>query len=178
MLSEVVHHYQLAANVLDRKGEKREAIDILKKVSEVGPPNLERRVKVAELYYKEGFPKAAYEQFVVATSDLDERSPELLEVVKRMCKANPEDPRLIVCLGKLYLANGDPKLAIRTFDEAKAIEEEPSTLEFLGEAKLQLELLGDAKVFFEKAAHLHEKAGEHRKFCSWVTSCNEPAGII
>ena len=178
LLSEVVHHYQLAANVLDRKGEKREAIDILKRVSEVGPPNLERRVKVAELYYKEGFPKAAYEQFVEATSNLDEHSPELLEVVTRMRKASAQDPKLIVRLGKLYLATGEPKLAIHALEEAMAIEEDPLTLELLGEANLHLELLGDAKVFFEKAADLHEAAGDRDKSRDLAARINEISEMI
>ncbi|MFQ5457476.1 MAG: tetratricopeptide repeat protein [Myxococcota bacterium] len=178
LLSEVVHHYQLAANVFDRKGEKRHAIDILKKVGEVGPPNLERKVKVAELYYKEGFPEAGYEQFVSATAELDERSPELLEVVKRMCKACPDNPDLIVRLGSLHLALGDPKRAIGKFEEARAIDESARTLELLGEAKLHLELLGDAKLLFEKSSHLYEEKGDSGKARDLAARINEISEVI
>ncbi|MDP3937415.1 MAG: tetratricopeptide repeat protein, partial [Deltaproteobacteria bacterium] len=162
LLSEVVHHYQLAANVHDRKGEKRAAIDILKKVSEVGQSNLERKLKVAELYFKEGFPEAGYEQFIHATSELDEQSPDLVEIAIRMCKASPEDTQLIQRLGEIHLTQGDPKRAIELFQQAREIAVEPRTLELMAKAKLQIELPGEAKTLFEKAAALYESSGDKR----------------
>jgi tetratricopeptide (TPR) repeat protein len=156
LLSEVVHHYQRAADIYDRQGEKRKAVDILKKVAEVGPPNLERKLKVAELYFKEGFPEAAYEQFTEATSDLPQDSRELVELVNRMCKACPEDARMKRRLGELHLARGNPKAAKAILEEAVAMSRDGMTLELLSEIESQFNHPARARDLLEEAVGLYE----------------------
>jgi pilus assembly protein FimV len=163
LLSEVVHHYQLAADIYDRQGEKRKAIDILKKVAEVGPPNFERKLKVAELYYKEGFPEAGYEQFIEATSELPTDSSELVEMVDRMCKACPADPLMKRRLAEVQLARGNLKSAKQALEEALAIDREATTLELLGEVESQSDAPERAKALFEEAVGLYEQEDNDAK---------------
>ncbi len=159
LLSEVVHHYQIAANIHDRRGEKREAIDILKKVADVGPPNLERKIKVAELYYREGLKDSGFEQFEAAAKEIDPQSGELVAITRRMWKACPEDVRLGRRLAELSLARGDAKSAVEAIEEACGRVRDPELIELLADAKAALDLTGEAKSLFEEAAKLYRTRG-------------------
>ena len=159
LLSEVVHHYQIAANIHDRRGEKREAIDVLKKVADIGPPNLERRIKVAELYYREGLRDSGFEQFEAAVAEIDPQSSELIALTRRMWKACPNELRLGRRFAELCLGRGDAKLAAEVLEEACENVRDPELVELLADAKISLDLPGEARTLFEEAAGLYRVRG-------------------
>ncbi|OGP82716.1 MAG: hypothetical protein A2Y95_03560 [Deltaproteobacteria bacterium RBG_13_65_10] len=162
-LAEAVRRYQLAANIDERRGEKRQSIDILKKIADLNPHNRERKLQIAELYYKEGYPSLGLEQFYHATGDLDPASDELLALAQRMLKACPDDPRLMLRLGELHLQRGEIKNAEGFFDAAARLVRDGRTVELLAEAKLQAQMIQEAHALFTEASRLFAAERNHAK---------------
>jgi tetratricopeptide (TPR) repeat protein len=162
-VSESVRHYQKAADLDERRGEKRQSIDILKKISNLNPDNIERKLEVAVLYYKEGYKEAGFEQFSEAVSSMDPESQELVDLTKRMCKAQPGDQRLKLRLGEAYLIRGEIKAALEIFEAAAAIDRNGKVVELLAEAKTQTDQIEEAKSLFEEAIGLYKADWDHAK---------------
>ncbi len=162
-VSESVRHYKRAAVLEDRQGEKRQSIDILKKIADLTPENIERKLEVAALYYKEGYPDAGFEQFCDAVSSLDPASEELLDQTKRMCKAQPGDQRLKLRVGEAHLIRGEVKAALEILEVAAAVDRTSRAVELLAEAKAQTDEIEEAKSLFEEAIDLYKADWEHSK---------------
>ena len=161
LLSEVVHHYQIAANIHDRCGQKRQAIDILKKAADVGVSNVDRKMKVAELYYKEGFPDAGFEQIVHLLADLDPKSTELVPLLQRLCKAYPDDPRLKLKLVEAHLAQGNAKLGLEIIEQALAQRRDGRAVELL--ADIRMDDPAEEKTLLTEALNLYRAEGNSAK---------------
>jgi diguanylate cyclase (GGDEF)-like protein len=162
-VSESVRHYQKAAVLEERQGEKLQSIDILKKIADLDPENIDRKLDVAALYYKEGYPDAGFEQFCDALTSLDPASEEFLDLTKRMCKAQPGDQRLKLRLGEAHLNRGEVKAALEVLEAAAAIERSSRAVELLAEAKAQTDQIEDAKSLFEEAINLYKADWDHSK---------------
>ncbi len=160
-VSESVRHYQKAAGLDERSGDKRQSIDILKKIADLGPPDVEKRLEVASLYYREGYDDSGYGQFCHAVSEVEPGSLELLEITQRMCKAAPRDQRLKLKLAEVYLERQEPKLALEVLEGAAQQGRTGRTVELLGEAKVQADEATEAKALFEEAVELYKSEWDH-----------------
>ena len=162
-VAESVRHFQLAANIEHRKGEKRQSIDILKKIAELHPDNIEKRLEVAALYYKEGFDPEAYDQYCNSIKGLDPASQELLEWTQRILKAAPHDNRLRIKLAEIHLARKEPKLAVEVLEPATDDFRTARTVELLAEAKAEAEEIDEAKALLEEAIELYKSEWDPAK---------------
>src|SRR5580765_4753059 len=68
--SEAMKQYQIIVKHYENQGLKKESLDILRKMSELDPENTSSRVKLAELYSKEGHNEAAMEQLRGVANEL------------------------------------------------------------------------------------------------------------
>ncbi|MFQ5457150.1 MAG: EAL domain-containing protein [Myxococcota bacterium] len=155
-IAESVRHYQRAASIEQRKGEKRQSIDILRKISDLEPANVDKRLEVAALYYKDGFDDSGYERYVETISELAPDSQELLEVTQRMFKVAPRDHRLRLKLAEVHLARKEPKLALEVLDAAIGDQRTARTVELMAKAKGDAEETEDAKKLLEEAIELYK----------------------
>lgn len=162
-VAESVRHFQLAANLEHRKGEKRQSIDILKKIADLQPDNIEKRLEVAALYYKEGFDAEAFDQYCNSIKGLDPESQELLELTQRILKAAPQDNRLRLKLAEIHLARKEPKLAVEVLEPATNDFRTARTVELLAEAKAEAEEIEEAKALLEEAIELYKSEWDPAK---------------
>ncbi len=162
-VAESVRHFQLAANLEHRKGEKRQSIDILKKIADLHPDNIEKRLEVAALFYKEGFDPEGYDQYCNSIKGLDPESQELLELTQRILKAAPHDHRLRLKLAEIHLARKEPKLAVEVLEPATDDFRTARTVELLAEAKAEAEEIEEAKVLLEEAIELYKSEWDPAK---------------
>ena len=68
--SEARQHYLQISDTLYRNGATREAINVFSKVVHLDPSNTSTRIKLAELYLREGLREPAYEAFITAAAQL------------------------------------------------------------------------------------------------------------
>lgn len=68
--SEARQHYLQISDTLNRNGATREAINVYSKVVHLDPSNTSTRIKLAELYLREGLSEPAYEGFITAAEQL------------------------------------------------------------------------------------------------------------
>lgn len=68
--SEARQHYLQIADSLTRNGATREALSVYSKIVELDPSNTSTRIKLGELYLREGVNGQAYEAFVTAAEQL------------------------------------------------------------------------------------------------------------
>ena len=68
--SEARQHYLQIADALNRKGATTEALSVLSKMVELDPSNTSSRIKLGELYLREGMNEQAYEAFITAGGQL------------------------------------------------------------------------------------------------------------
>jgi protein TonB len=68
--SEARQHYLQIAEALTRKGQTLDALSVYSKIVELDPSNTTTRIKLGELYLREGMNEQAYEAFVTAAEHL------------------------------------------------------------------------------------------------------------
>jgi len=68
--SEARQHYLQIANALNSKGATTEALSVLSKMVELDPANTSSRIKLGELYLREGMNEQAYDAFITAAGQL------------------------------------------------------------------------------------------------------------
>jgi tetratricopeptide (TPR) repeat protein len=68
--SEARHHYVQIAEALTRKGMTLDALTVYNKVVDLDPSNTSGRIKLGELYLREGMNDQAYDAFVTAADQL------------------------------------------------------------------------------------------------------------
>ena len=93
---------------------KKEALDIFKKMAELDPTNLASRVKLAELYAREGHGDQAVQDFMAIAAELKEKgnSEDLIKVYEKIVKIDQSNTRLVRELAQLYLDADEPKRAL------------------------------------------------------------------
>lgn len=141
--------YLVAAKLHTQEGQIREALDVYRKIADLDPANLNVRLKIADIFLKEGLKNEAIEEYnKVASAHIESGSRDEAEgLYKLMLRIDPDNGDVILKIGNLRLENGH-------YDEAiayvkKALDKTPD----LQEAN---SLLIDA---FEKA-NRHEEAQE------------------
>ena len=68
--SEARQHYLQIADALNRKGATTEALGVLSKIVQMDPSNTSTRIKLGELYLREGMNEPAYDAFMTAAGQL------------------------------------------------------------------------------------------------------------
>ena len=69
-MAEAMQHYESVAAHFHREGNTKEALATVKKLVDLDPENIATRIKLAELYSKEGLVQDAVEQFSVSCEQL------------------------------------------------------------------------------------------------------------
>ena len=68
--SEARQHYLQIAEALNRKGEIVEALSVFSRIVQLDPSNTSNRIKLGELYLREGMNEQAYDAFMTAAGQL------------------------------------------------------------------------------------------------------------
>src|SRR6476660_2629826 len=69
-MTEAMQHYESVAAHFHREGNTKEALETVQKLVDLDPENIATRIKLAELYSKEGLVDDAVQQFTLACEQL------------------------------------------------------------------------------------------------------------
>ena len=178
LLSDAMQHFELVAAHFHRDGKTKEALATVRQLVDLDPENVATRIKLAELYSKEGMTTEAVAEFTAVCETLrkQNRQDDFIKVAERLLWHKPEMRELNRELASLYLRRNDPRRALQKLQICfKADPRDIETLGLLAQAFQALEQKSKTvSVLKELARVFHEnkqkdKAEEvHRKILQFV----------
>ena len=141
LMSDAMQHYESVAAHFHREGNTKEALDTVKKLVDLDPENIATRIKLAELYSKEGILDEASTQFTYACEQLRRqgRQDDFLKVAERLLWHKPDNHALNRELAGLYLRRNDPRRALQKLQAC--FKADPRDIETLGLLALAFQAL-------------------------------------
>jgi pilus assembly protein FimV len=141
LMSDAMQHYEQVAAHFHREGNTKEALDTVKKLVDLDPENIATRIKLAELYSKEGLVEDAVMQFTMACEQLRRqgRQDDFVKVAERLLWHKPDNHALNRELAGLYLRRNDPRRALQKLQAC--FKADPRDVETLGLLALAFQAL-------------------------------------
>src|SRR3954463_3191093 len=178
LMSDAMQHFESVAAHFHREGNTKEALATVKKLVDLDPENIATRIKLAELYSKEGLGDDAATEFRLACEQTRRqgRQDDFLKVAERLLWHKPDNQALNRELAGLYLARNDPRRALQKLQACfKADPRDVETLGLLAQAFQALEQKAKTVSVLKELARIHnenkhkDKAGEvFRKILEFV----------
>ncbi len=120
--SEGVRHLREVSNQLQRDGHSRQAVSVLKKLTELLPDDRELVAEMANAYSRAGLPSEAARVFRQAASMFASAEPRrAIELLQRLIELQPGDLRLRFELAELMESVNEHDDAIATYRELATI---------------------------------------------------------
>ena len=158
LMSEAMQHFESVAAHFHREGNTKEALATVKKLVDLDPENIATRIKLAELYSKEGLIDEAATEFSVACEQLRRqgRQDDFLKVAERLLWHKPDNQALNRELAGLYLRRSDPRRALQKLQACfKADPRDVETLGLLAQAFQALEQKAKTVSVLKELARIH-----------------------
>ncbi len=115
--SEARQHYLQIAETLTRKGQGLAALGVYSKVVDLDPANTSTRIKLGELYLREGLNEQAYDAFVTAAEQLSQKGENrrALNAYNEALAIRPNSVEAVTAARKLMTSLGvDPIRGLRS----------------------------------------------------------------
>jgi pilus assembly protein FimV len=160
LMSDAMQHFESVAAHFHREGNTKEALATVKKLVDLDPENIATRIKLAELYSKEGLVDDAATEFEVACAQLSRqnRQDDFLKVAERLLWHKPDNQPLNRELAGLYLARNDPRRALQKLQACfKADPRDVETLGLLALAFQALEQKAKTVSVLKELARIHNE---------------------
>src|SRR2546423_2112000 len=158
LMSDAMQHYESVAAHFHREGNTKEALATVKKLVDLDPENIATRIKLAELYSKEGLVDDAATEFSVACEQLRRqgRQDDFMKVAERLLWHKPENQALNRELAGLYLRRNDPRRALQKLQACfKADSRDVETLGLLALAFQALDQKAKTVSVLKELARIH-----------------------
>src|SRR3954447_9748953 len=158
LMSDAMQHYESVAAHFHREGNTKDALDTVKKLVDLDPENIATRIKLAELYSKEGLVDDAATEFQVACEQLRRqgRRDDFIKVAERLLWHKPDQQGLNRELAGLYLRRNDPRRALQKLQACfKADPRDVETLGLLAQAFQALEQKAKTVSVLKELARIH-----------------------
>lgn len=178
LLSDAMQHFEMVAAFFHREGKTREALATIRQLVELDPENVATRIKLAELYSKEGMNDEAVAEFAHACEYLRKhnRQDDFIKVAERLLFHDQERIGLCRELASLYLRRDDPRRALAKLQMCfKADAGDVETLALLAQAFQKLDQKGKTVSVLKELAKVLTEGGErakaeevHRKILAYV----------
>ncbi len=133
LATEAIKYYLSVADLLTKEKRKNELVDIYQRVLNLSPSNLQMRVRVADIFYKEGLTGEAAKQYSVIgrlyhdSGDLNKAK----DYYERALSINPSDRGANLGLSEIYQKQGDYKGALETL--RRLLETSPDDVNLLSQ---------------------------------------------
>ncbi len=170
LMSDAMQHFESVAAHFHREGNTKEALATVKKLVDLDPENIATRIKLAELYSKEGLVDDAAQEFTVACDQLRRqgRQDDFVKVAERLLWHKPDNHALNRELAGLYLRRNDPRRALQKLQACfKADPRDVETLGLLAQAFQALDQKAKTVSVLKELARVHNE-NRHRDKASEV----------
>jgi pilus assembly protein FimV len=158
LLSDAMQHFEQVAGHFHREGNTKDALATVRQLVDLDPENIATRIKLAELYSKEGLTEEASTEFTVASDQLRRqgRQDDFIKVSERLLWHKPENAALNRELAGLYLRRNDPRRALQKLQVCfKADPRDVETLGLLAQAFQGLDQKAKTVSVLKELARIH-----------------------
>ena len=162
IIGDAMSHLQVVAAHYDQQGMARESLDILRRIVDLDPDNIASRIKLAELYSREGMSTEAVEEFNRAAEDLknSNRVEDYIKVAERLVYHDGSNIGLVKELANIYLQRGDTKRALGKLQICfKSDPRDLETLSMLAMAFQELNQLSKTVSVYKEMAKIYQEQG-------------------
>jgi tetratricopeptide (TPR) repeat protein len=164
LANDSMQHYQQVAVLFEQQGKTAESLDVLKRMVDLDPENLPSRIKLAELFAKEGRQAEAVAEFRSAASYLKqaERLDDYVRVAERLVFFEPSALDVTKDLAQVYLSRGEAKVALGKLQ--LCFKTDPRNLEILAliaEAFLAMQQVAKTISVYKEMARILESSAKH-----------------
>jgi tetratricopeptide (TPR) repeat protein len=131
LLVEARQQYLQVADAFARSGQAHKALEAYQKIADLDPSNTSVRMKLGEIYSREGMREQAHEAFITAGNELlrkDEFDQALTANLKAIA-INPDSRQALTSIASIYTQQGQAERAINLLCEA--FERSPGDVELL-----------------------------------------------
>jgi pilus assembly protein FimV len=131
----------------------REAGDVLRRLAELDPSDMKVRVKLAELYAREGRQDKASEEYLTLADELVKKGhrQEALQLLEKGLKTGKRSPKLLAEVARVHLVQKNYKGALPYLEEAlKGAPDDRDVALRIAEAYVGVERPGDARGMLEE----------------------------
>ena len=159
LMGEAMAYFQIVATHWDKQGDTRRSLEVLRKMVDLDPDNVASRVKLADLYVREGLNAEAAGEFTKAAEHLkrNSRTDDYLRVAERLSALQPENLQLAKELAEAYLQKNDQKRALAKLQICfKADNRDIDTLRLLAVAFQGLGQMSKTISVFKELARAYE----------------------
>jgi pilus assembly protein FimV len=166
LLSDAMQHFEMVAAFFHREGKTKEALATIRQLVDLDPENVATRIKLAELYSKEGMVDDAVAEFGHACDYLRKhnRQDDFIKVAERLLWHKPDNLELNRELATLYLRRGDSRRALQKLQTCfKANPRDVDTLGLLAQAFQALDQKGKTVSVLKEMARVLVEAGKRRE---------------
>lgn len=172
LMGEAMAYYQIVANHYDKQGDVKKSLDVLRKMVDLDPDNVQSRVKLADLYIRERMHDEASGELQRAAEHLkrQNRIDDYLRVAEKITALKPDDLGLARELAEIYLQRNDQKRALAKLQVCfKADPRDIDTLRLLAVAFQGLgQTSKTISVYKELARAYAERGQEHESEQTWA----------
>lgn len=166
LIADALAQYRIVIGNYEKEGKAREVIDTLKQMASMDPENFSIRLKLAELYLKNGNRKEALEEYLIAAEELEKkgRTEDAVILYQKLLSADPAYTRALTNLGLIYLKAGKRNEAVSHFKTA--IERDPRdtrALLLLAGVYADSEDFGKARQTYEKVLEFDPSSVDAKK---------------
>ena len=126
LMNDAVRQYDILASSLDLKGQKDRVIEIRNKIVRLVPKDGSARVKLAEIYQREGRMEEAIDQYEEYAKQVEESGGEkgkLADLFEKILAHRPEKHDMLRKLIYIYEDLGDHKKSLRCLEAGKSLVE-------------------------------------------------------
>ncbi|MDP2158248.1 MAG: tetratricopeptide repeat protein, partial [Nitrospirota bacterium] len=123
MLAEAIKYYLAVADILAKEGKKEKILDVYSKILSLSPANIPLRIKVADIYIKEGLKTDAAREFVHIARIHDEKGDiqKAREFFQKTLDIQPLNKDATLGLSRLYEKAGEIKQAMEQMKDAMVL---------------------------------------------------------
>jgi tetratricopeptide (TPR) repeat protein len=151
LLVEARQQYLQVADAYARKGETRKALEAYQKIADLDPSNTAVRMKLGEIYLREGFTEQAHESFILAGSEFLRKgdTEQALNANLKAISTKSDSMQALTAIATIYTQHGQIERAINLLCDA--FERNPGDVELLtilGRTYLQAGMMDDAERTF------------------------------
>ncbi|HEX9186711.1 MAG TPA: tetratricopeptide repeat protein, partial [Vicinamibacteria bacterium] len=121
LVAEAKQTLSLVIDEYVKRNRIREAGDALRKMAEVDPSDVKVRIRLAELYAREGHQEKAAGEYVAIADELVKKGhlAEAAQLVEKALRSGPRGPRLLAAAARVNLVQKDFARAIEHLEEAR-----------------------------------------------------------
>ncbi len=149
MLAEAIKYYLVVADILTKEGRKDEILDVYSKILSLSPANIPLRVKVADIYLREGLKSDAASEFTHIARIHDEKGDiqKAREFFLKALETEPLNKEAALGLSRVYEQTGQLQQAVEQMKDAIVLF--PGDIDILFRCT-DLALISDNKGLCEK----------------------------